>query len=113
MGPTVEVVVLIRAMVSLAATARKSMEATTRALTATLAHITREDMAATVKPSQVEGDAVTGSKSHDCEAKFDTFLSSQVDTVLHHLIKEEVVAMVIQVSPIALEPITTTASPPT
>lgn len=55
-GPTVEVVVLIRATVSLAATARRSMEVTTRALTATLAHITREDTAATAKPSQVEGD---------------------------------------------------------
>lgn len=57
MGPTVEVVVVvvrIRAMDSLAATARRSMEATTRALTATLAHITREDTAATGNPSQVK-----------------------------------------------------------
>lgn len=67
MGPTVEVVVPIRAMVSLAATARKSTEATTRALTATPALITREDMAATVKPSQVEGGAVTG--SHYCKSE--------------------------------------------
>ncbi|TNM97090.1 hypothetical protein fugu_015246 [Takifugu bimaculatus] len=93
-GPTVEVVVLIRATVSLAATARRSMEATTRALTATLAHITREDTAATAKPSQV-------------------------DTVLRRRIKEEeeeeVVATLIPASPIVLEPITTataTASPP-
>lgn len=56
-GPTAEVVVLIRATASRAATARRSMEATTRARTATPAPITREDTAATAKPSQVEGDA--------------------------------------------------------
>lgn len=78
MGPTVEVVVeveaeaevevevavavavLIRGMVSHLArvTASRDMEATTRALTAAPAPTTREDMAAMVKPSQVEKDSV-------------------------------------------------------
>lgn len=77
MGPTVEVVeveaevevavavavavaALIRGMVSHLArvTASRDMEATTRALTAAPAPTTREDMAAMVKPSQVEKDSV-------------------------------------------------------
>lgn len=68
MGPTVEVEVvvevevaaLIRGMVSHLArvTASRDLEATTRALTAAPAPTTREDMAAMVKPSQVEKDSV-------------------------------------------------------
>lgn len=77
MGPTVEVVeveaevevavavavavaALIRGMVSHLArvTASRDMEATTRALTAAPVPTTREDMAAMVKPSQVEKDSV-------------------------------------------------------
>lgn len=62
MGLTVEVVVVVevtvptRAMVSLAVTVSRATEGTTRALTATLAPTTREDMAAMVNPSQVEED---------------------------------------------------------
>lgn len=51
----------LRVMASLAATAPRSMEAITRAPTATLAHTTREDTAAMANPSQVEDDAGTGS----------------------------------------------------
>lgn len=60
MGLTVEVVVEVtvptRAMVSLAVTVSRATEGTTRALTATLAPTTREDMAAMVNLSQVEED---------------------------------------------------------
>lgn len=56
----VEVAALIRGMVSHLArvTASRDLEATTRALTAAPAPTTREDMAAMVKPSQVEKDSV-------------------------------------------------------
>lgn len=54
-----EVVALIRGTDSHLArvTVSRAMEATTRALTAAPAPTTREDMAATVKPSQVETDS--------------------------------------------------------
>lgn len=61
MGLTVEVVVVVvvvtmptRVMVSLAVTVSRATEGTTRALTATLAPTTREDMVAMVNPSQVD-----------------------------------------------------------
>lgn len=122
MGPTVVVVVVvvvrIRAMDSLAATARRSMEATTRALTATLAHITREDTAATGNPSQVKRTLGLDQSLTVLKLKFNMFHFSQVDTARRRLIKEEeevVVVMEVPVSPIALEPITaaTTTSRPT
>lgn len=117
MGPTVEVEVLvvvevvqIRAMVSLAATARRSTEAITRALTATLAHITREDTAATGNPSQVKKTLRLDQSLAVIKQKPNTFHFSQVDTARRRLIKEEAVVMVVPVSPIALEPITTTTT---
>lgn len=64
MGPTVgaavEVAALIRGTDSHLArvTASRATEATTRALTAAPAPTTREDMAAMVKPNQVETDSV-------------------------------------------------------
>lgn len=116
MGPTVEVVVPTRAMVSLAATARRSMEAITRALTATLAHITREDTAATGNPSQVKKTLGLDQSLTVVKQKFNMFHLSQVDTARRRLIKEQeeeeevVVVMVVPVSPIALGPITTTTT---
>lgn len=118
MGPTVEVVVRIRAMVSPAATARRSMEAITRAPTATLVRITREDTAATGNPSRVTKTLGLGQSRTVIKQKHDMFHSSQVDTAHRRQTKEEEeeeVVMVVPVSPIALEPITitTTTSRPT
>lgn len=111
MGPTAELVVRIRATVSLAATARRSMEAIIRALKATPAPITREDMAVTANPSQVMN--TLGVDQSVNKSNFSMSHFSQVDTDRRRLIKEEaeeVVAMVVPVSPIAPEPITTTTT---
>lgn len=116
MGPTVEVVVRIRAMVSPAATARRSMEAITRAPTATLVRITREDTAATGNPSRVKKTLGLDQSRTVIKQKHDMFPSSQVDTARRRRTKEEEeeVVTVVPVSPIALEPltITTTTSRP-